>query len=152
MEFLSFNDSLANEFSQMNLAWVKKYFEVEPADKLVLSNPRRNIIDKGGYIFFAKSGDTIAGTFALLRVNDQEFELSKMAVKEAFLGKNIGNALLTFCLQEAKKLGIKKLVLYSNTKLGPAIHLYMKYGFLQVPLNNSAYKRSDIKMELELKY
>lgn len=152
MEFLSFNDSLANEFSQMNLAWVKKYFEVEPADKLVLSNPRRNIIDKGGYIFFAKSGDTIAGTFALLRVNDQEFELSKMAVKEDFLGKNIGNALLTFCLQEAKKLGIKKLVLYSNTKLGPAIHLYMKYGFLQVPLNNSAYKRSDIKMELELKY
>ena len=152
MEFLSFNDSLANEFSQMNLAWVKKYFEVEPADELVLSNPRRNIIDKGGYIFFAKSGDTIAGTFALLKLSDAEFELSKMAVKEDFIGKNIGNALLSFCLQEAKNLGIKKLVLYSNTKLGPAIHLYMKYGFLQVPLNNSAYKRSDIKMELELKY
>ena len=152
MEFLSFSDSLANEFSQMNLAWVKKYFEVEPADELVLSNPRRNIIDKGGYIFFAKSGDTIAGTFALLKLSDAEFELSKMAVKEDFLGKNIGNALLTFCLQEAKNLGIKKLVLYSNTKLGPAIHLYKKYGFLQVPLNNSAYKRSDIKMELELKY
>ena len=151
MEFLSFTDSLANEFSQMNLAWVKKYFKVELTDELVLSDPRKNIIDKGGYIFFAKTGDTIAGTFALLKVNDHEFELSKMAVKEEFIGRNIGNAMLTFCLQKAKSLGIQKLVLYSNTKLGPAIHLYKKYGFVQVPLINSAYKRSDIKMELELK-
>ena len=151
MEFLSFTDSLANEFSQMNLAWVKKYFKVELTDEPVLSAPRKNIIDKGGYIFFAKTGDTIAGTFALLKVNDHEFELSKMAVKEEFIGRNIGNAMLTFCLQKAKCLGIQKLVLYSNIKLRPAIHLYKKYGFVQVPLINSAYKRSDIKMELELK-
>ena len=151
MEFLSFTDSLANEFSQMNLAWVKKYFKVELTDELVLSDPRKNIIDKGGYIFFAKTGDTIAGTFALLKVNDHEFELSKMAVKEEFIGRNIGNAMLTFCLQKAKSLGVQKLVLYSNTKLSPAIHLYKKYVFVQVPLINSAYKRSDIKMELELK-
>ena len=151
MEFLSFTDSLANEFSQMNLVWVKKYFEVELTDELVLSHPQKNIIDKGGYIFFAKTGDTITGTFALLKVNDHEFELSKMAVKEEFIGRNIGNAMLTFCLEKANSLGIQKLVLYSNIKLGPAIHLYKKYGFVQVPLINSAYKRSDIKMELELK-
>ena len=107
MEFLSFIDSLANEFSQMNLAWVKKYFKVELTDELVLSDPRKNIIDKGGYIFFAKTGDTIAGTFALLKVNDQEFELSKMAVKEEFIGRNVGNAMLTFCLQKAKALVYK---------------------------------------------
>ena len=74
-----------------------------------------------------------------------------MAVKEAFLGQNMGNEMLTFCLDQAKKLGIKKLVLYSNTKLGPAIHLYRKFGFSESPLNASIYKRADIKMELDIK-
>ena len=151
MEFVTFNDSLANEFSQMNLAWVQKYFEVEPADEEVLSDPRKNIIDKGGYIFFGKKGADITCTFALLKITDTAFELSKMAVKEAFLGQNIGNEILTFCLGEAQRLGIKKLVLFSNTKLGPAIHLYRKFGFIESPLNSSIYKRADIKMELDIK-
>lgn len=151
MEFISFEDSLSDEFTQMNLAWVQKYFEVEPADEVVLSDPRKNIVDKGGYIFFGKKGTDITCTFALIKITDTDFELSKMAVKEAFLGQNIGNEMLKFCLDEAKRLGIKKLVLFSNTKLGPAIHLYRKFGFSESPLNSSIYKRADIKMELDLK-
>ena len=151
MEFVTFNDSLANEFRQMNLAWVQKYFEVEPADEVVLSDPRKNIIDKDGYIYFGKRGMDITCTFALLKITDSEFELSKMAVKEPFLGQNMGNQMLTFCLQQTKILGIKKLVLYSNRKLEPAIHLYKKFGFSESPLNDSIYKRADIKMELDIK-
>ena len=151
MEFVTFNDSLANEFRQMNLAWVQKYFEVEPADEVVLSDPRKNIIDKDGYIYFGKRGMDITCTFALLKITDSEFELSKMAVKEPFLGLNMGNQMLTFCLRQAKILGIKKLVLYSNRKLGPAIHLYRKFGFSESLLNDSIYKRADIKMELDIK-
>ena len=151
MEFVTFNDSLANEFRQMNLAWVQKYFEVEPADEVVLSDPRKNIIDKDGYIYFGKRGMDITCTFALLKITDSEFELSKMAVKEPFLGQNMGNQMLTFCLQQAKILGIKKLILYSNTKLEPAIHLYKKFGFSESSLNDSIYKRADIKMELDIK-
>lgn len=150
MEFIPFNDELASEFSQMNLNWVQKYFEVEPADELVLSDPRKQIIDKGGHIFFAKTGNSIAGTFALIKLSETDFELSKMAVKEEFLGKNVGNAMMNFCLAEARRLGIKKLVLYSNTKLGPAIHLYKKYGFMELPISTSLYKRADIKMALEI--
>ena len=119
MEFISFDDSLTDEFRQMNLTWVQKYFEVEPADEVVLSDPRKNIIDKGGYIFFGKRGADITCTFALLKITDSEFELSKMAVKEAFLGQNMGNEMLTFCLDQAKKLGIKKLVLLFKYKTWP---------------------------------
>ena len=49
-----------------------------------------------------------------------------------------------------KKLDAKKLALYSNTKLEPAIHLYKKYGFREVLLDNSEYERSNIKMELAI--
>jgi ribosomal protein S18 acetylase RimI-like enzyme len=54
---------------------------------------------------------------------------------------------LQHCLEEAKKLGASKVILFSNTILGPAIHLYQKYGFQEVPLGHSEYKRSNIKME-----
>ncbi len=73
-----------------------------------------------------------------------------MAVAEGFQGKKIGNEMMKFCIKEAEKLNIQKLILYSNKKLEPAIHLYEKYGFKEVPLGNSEYVRSNIKMEIIL--
>ncbi|MEO7489786.1 MAG: MarR family transcriptional regulator, partial [Ferruginibacter sp.] len=66
--------------------------------------------------------------------------------------KNIGNVLIDHCLSEAKRLQLEKVILYSNTTLGQAIHLYEKYGFKEVPDFKSEYKRANIKMELALKY
>jgi ribosomal protein S18 acetylase RimI-like enzyme len=116
----------------------------------MLANPKQYFIDKGGFIFFALYNNEVAGTFALLKVSDTVFELSKMAVNEKFFGKNIGNAMMDFCLQEAKRLQLHKLILYSNTLLGPAIHLYRKYGFTEVPDFKSEYKRANIKMEIDI--
>ena len=47
----------------------------------------------------------------------------------------------------AKENNFKQLYLYSNTKLENAIHIYLKYGFIEanIPTNNP-YKRSNIKM------
>ena len=53
-------------------------------------------------------------------------------------------------MKEVKKLQATKLILYSNTKLHPAIHLYKKYGFKEVPLANPESKRANIKMEINL--
>ena len=46
-----------------------------------------------------------------------------------------------------KENNFKQLYLYSNTKLENAIHIYLKYGFIEanIPTNNP-YKRSNIKM------
>ena len=148
-EFIDYNPSLAAHFKALNVSWLKQYFVVEPIDEIMLSDPQANIIDKGGYIFFAKLGEEIVGTFAFVKDGD-DFELGKMAVAEGQRGKNIGNQMLSFCLAKAKELGMDKLFLYSNTKLENAIHLYRKFGFKEVPLGSSEYKRSNIKMEVEL--
>ena len=148
---IEFRDELAVHFKDLNIAWLKKYFYVEPIDEEMLSNPKKYIIDKGGYIFFAEVNDVIAGTFALMKVEDGVFELSKMAVDEKFQGQKIGNTMMEFAIKKVKDLGANKLVLFSNTTLGPAIHLYRKYGFVEVPLENSEYKRSNIRMEYNLK-
>jgi ribosomal protein S18 acetylase RimI-like enzyme len=51
---------------------------------------------------------------------------------------------------KAKALGAAKVILYSQTGLVAAIKLYRKLGFIEVPLGTGVYKRSDIKMEIDL--
>jgi ribosomal protein S18 acetylase RimI-like enzyme len=151
IQIIEFEPSLASYFTNLNLAWIKKYFVVETRDEQVLSNPIKFIINKGGHVFFATINDEVAGTFALIRDRDDVFELSKMAVSEEFQGKKIGNKMLEFCLAKARQLGAAKVILYSNTILQPAVHLYKKYGFKEVPLEHSDYRRSNIKMEVDIK-
>jgi ribosomal protein S18 acetylase RimI-like enzyme len=55
--------------------------------------------------------------------------------------------MMEYCIDFAKENKIKKLVLYSNTILVPAIKMYQKFGFITVDLDSNFYKRSNIKME-----
>ncbi|MDH4058541.1 MAG: GNAT family N-acetyltransferase, partial [Cyclobacteriaceae bacterium] len=66
-----------------------------------------------------------------------------------FRGLKIGEALSLKAIEKARVLGGRKIILYSNTKLEPAIGLYRKLGFQEIPLDGP-YKRSNIKMELTL--
>jgi ribosomal protein S18 acetylase RimI-like enzyme len=44
--------------------------------------------------------------------------------------------------------GARKVVIVSNTRLGPAIRLYEKHGFVRVPLEaDQRYVRADIQLE-----
>jgi N-acetylglutamate synthase-like GNAT family acetyltransferase len=148
-EIVKFSDRYAKFFTSLNMAWVEKYFVVESMDHKMLSEPKKYIIDKGGYIFFAKVDGNIAGTFALIKVEEGIYELSKMAVDDHLIGKKIGNRMLEFCMDEAKRLKADKIILYSNTKLQPAIHLYKKFGFNEVPLDHTEDERANIKMEID---
>ena len=147
VEIIPFSQDLKEHIKTLNIAWLTKYFKVEEKDKITLSNPQEEIIDKGGMIFYAKYNDEIIGTVSLLKVDDSTFELSKMAVSDTAQGLGIGNKLLEHCIDIAKKNEIKKLFLYSNTTLLPAIHLYKKFGFAEIPLEAGVYQRADIKME-----
>jgi ribosomal protein S18 acetylase RimI-like enzyme len=150
IKIVAFNESLSKYFTSLNVAWLQKYFTIEPIDKEMLSDPKKYIIDSGGHIFFAKADEEIAGTFALIKTQEGVYELSKMTVDSRFQGKNIGNKMLHFCIEECKRLKAKKIIVYSNTRLEPAIHLYKKFGFKEVQLENNDYKRANIQMEINL--
>ena len=147
VQIIPFSTDLKNEIKTLNLEWLKKYFKVEGKDEQMLSDPQGEIIDKGGMIFYAKYNHKIVGTASLLKINETTFELSKMAVTNGVQGLGIGQKLLEHCLKIAEQNGIKKLILYSNRKLLPAIYLYIKFGFQEVPLEEGVYERADIKME-----
>jgi len=140
----------AYHFAQLNKAWIEKYFVLEDLDKRVLEHPHEAILAKGGAILIATYNDVIAGTVALIKVSNDEYEFAKMAVDEAFQRKGVGEALSYAAFEKAKELGAKKVSLYSQTSLSPAIKLYRKLGFVEVPMDNHLYKRANIKMEIEL--
>ncbi|MGJ8745029.1 GNAT family N-acetyltransferase [Polaribacter sp.] len=150
LEIIAYQPEYAKDFYSLNVAWLEKYFYVEPYDKKVLSNPQKYVLNPGGFIFFAKYNHQIVGVVSI--INQQTFfELSKMAVSPKYQGLKIGLQLMHYCISFAKKKQWKSISLYTHRKLIPALHLYKKVGFIEMPLEeNSHYKRSDIKMILEL--
>ena len=147
VKIIPFSIELKEPIKTLNLEWLHKYFKVEPKDEKVLSDPQGEIIDKGGMIFYARYNDKIVGTVSLLKIDDTTFELTKMAVSDGNQGLGIGKKLMEHCLNQAKEKGIQKLILYSNRKLLPAIHLYERFGFIEIPVETGVYERADIKME-----
>ncbi len=155
-----FDINSAEDFTmwkQLNLQWLKGYahsagkipYLLEKNDFITLDNPVENIIHKGGEIWFAEvliSNDKkIVGTIGLTPC-DNEWELNKLAVVPEFQGKGIGKILVQTALDFAKKLGIKKLVLDSNSHLIKAIRLYESFGFKHIQPRGH-YETADVAME-----
>lgn len=146
-----FQDEFAKAFYELNIEWLETYFYVEDYDKEVLSNPKKYIINPGGYIFSVIENDIVIGTVALMPYSENVFELTKMAVATKQRGNKIGQQLMQYCIDFAIKNKFDALVLYSNTLLENAIYIYRKHGFIEIPVEeNSPYKRSNIKMELAI--
>ena len=147
IEIVHFSADQKEPIKTLNYEWLEKYFRVEEGDVVSLSNPQEEIIDKGGFVFYAKLNDQIVGTTSLLKKNEAVFELGKMAVTTNAQGYGIGTLLLEHSLNFAKQKGIQKIILYSNTMLETAINLYRKYGFVEIELESGLYQRANIKME-----
>lgn len=151
MEIIAFAPQYAEDFKKLNSAWLEKYFWIEPHDEEVLGNPQKYIIEPGGNIFFIKEDGRIIGTVALMKLDDSTFELTKMAITPSAQGRTLGQKLMQHALDHARNQGWKTLIIYSNRKLENAIHIYRKYGFVEIPIEkNNPYARGDIKMLLRL--
>ncbi len=151
LEIVDFSDDWAKDFAALNYEWIEKYFAVEEHDREILDRPREFVIDPGGQIFMAIIDGQAAGTVALIPDGEDIMELTKMAVSPNFQGLGIGGKLMARCIEYAKEPGIKTVFLESNRKLAPALNLYRKFGFVEVPGHpDSFYSRADIRMELDL--
>jgi GNAT superfamily N-acetyltransferase len=140
-------------FRRLNEEWLTKYFCVEEKDRQVLGDPHGHILAPGGAIFMVEVDGETVGCCALVHKCDETFEVAKMAVTEACQGKGLGKLLLRTCIEKAKTLGKKRLILETNNVLGTAVALYRKFGFVEMGPDAappSAYSRTEIFMELKL--
>jgi len=150
IKIITYQPEYKSDFIRLNTAWLEEFFYVEPHDIETFSTIEHDIVENDGEIFFCLVNNEIAGTVAMIKVNEQVFELAKMAVDKKFQGQKLSHLLMKACIAFAKEKGIKKIMLMSSTKLDTALHLYRKYNFIEVPLSETDYARADIQMELTL--
>jgi N-acetylglutamate synthase-like GNAT family acetyltransferase len=149
-QIIDYIDNHAPVFKQINVEWLEKYNLLESHDIQMLDDPRGTIIDRGGVIYLAEDNGTIIGSAALIYEHDGVYELAKMTVIPAWRGKGISKMLLEKCIDTARALQAKKIVLFSNDQLQTAIGLYTQYGFTHIPVTDSPFITANIKMELQL--
>ncbi len=148
----SFHDGDESAFRRLNEEWIARYFCLEPKDAVILGNPHA-IIESGGRILMAASRTEAVGCCALIPLGSRSFEVSKMAVTESHQRRGIGRQLMTAVIEEARRLGAKRVYLETNEVLRPAIRLYESLGFKHISpdqITPSPYQRANVYMELFL--
>jgi len=84
-----------------------------------------------------------------LQFEFQEFSKSMRVwdidVWPRFKRKGVGTALMETCLERAKALGARRIVLETQSSNLPAIHFYKKMGFELIGLDGSHYLNDDIE-------
>lgn len=150
IKIMGYDPQYKDDFIKLNKAWLEEYFYIEPHDIDTFNNIENEIIEKDGEIFFCKVNNEIAGTVAMIKTNNTTYELAKMAVDKKFQGMKLSKLLMEACIEFAKKKKAEKIFLLSNTKLLPAINLYKKFNFIEIPLTPNDYDRANIQMELTL--
>ena len=87
---------------------------------------------KGG-IVLCKDGNEIIGCVGIRKLDDSIAELKRMFIKPAFQKKGMGKQLLQKAVELARGLNYNVIRLDTLNYMIPAINLYKKYGFYEIP-------------------
>lgn len=152
VEIIDYSPDFQEDFRNLNLGWMSQ-FDMNNSLRTMIDNPDEEIIQKGGFIFFAWMDGKIVGTGALLRESNKLYEIANMAVTPQYQGRHIGKALLKKAIDKAVQAGAKQLYLITSTKLKASVEMYRTFGFRETLFDPelSIYDGSDVKMVLNLK-
>lgn len=154
MKIVSYDPKYKAEFIEMNKAWISEMFVMEEEDIRELDNIDP-YIEAGGQIFFALDDeDHVMACCMIAPREDGDWEIMKFAAKGMYTGTGAGSAALKACIDYAKEKKIEKVIIVSNRKCVHAIHLYRKFGFVEVPVDKEKFPfdRADIAFEQFFEY
>jgi GNAT superfamily N-acetyltransferase len=147
-EVVTYREELRADFERLNREWIETWFTLEEADRETFRDPAAKILAPGGQVFFVVEEGQALGTCAVIPHGPEVHELAKMAVAPAARGRGYGDLLMEAAVAFARGAGARRMVIVSNTRLAPAIRLYRKHGFVEVPLEpGQRYARADIQLE-----
>ena len=148
MEIVAYQPCYKQDFIALNTAYVEKFFVMEQADRDILEHVDE-WLDKGAMIYFAVEENQVLATCMAQPLGHAVWEICKLAADEQYQGRGAGQAVFQAAMQYAIRQGAEKLTLISNRILKPALHIYEKFGFQEVPLEKAywEYDRADIQFE-----
>jgi GNAT superfamily N-acetyltransferase len=101
-----------------------------------------------GRLLLARRDGAFVGCVALRQIGDGVCEMKRLFVQPAFQGKGIGKALAQAIIEEARRIGYKRMRL--DTVLEPAKSLYRSLGFREISPYQHVPVAGVVFMELEL--
>lgn len=148
MEVIEYQDKYKSDFIRLNIDWINRYFIPEESDYKVLNNVEE-LLHNGSMIYFAIENDNVLATCMAMPLNKDVWEICKLAATGQYTGKGAGSAVFKASMDYAIEHGAKKITMISNRILKPALHIYKKFGFKEVPLNKDywGFERADIEFE-----
>ena len=124
IKIISYTSQHQAEFERLNRTWIERYFKMEPLDEQILKMPNKYIIEAGGFILMAELDRKTVGTVALKKISADTYEFTKMGVDLNYQRRGIAEKLSKKAIAVAREKGAKKLILFTNSALTPAINLY----------------------------
>lgn len=149
MKIVPYEPKYREAFVRLNTEWLTKLYYIESFDQYSMDHIDE-LIEKGSMAFFAldDAGEVLA-TCMTEPIGDDVWEICKLAAVGQYTGTGAGSAVLQACMDYAKAHGAKKLCLITISGLKPAIHLYRKFGFVEIPYQKDVWhsEKADVEME-----
>lgn len=98
-------------------------------------------------ILLAVENDVLLAACMAVPSDGKTWELCKLCSNKNVPHKGAGSAVFKAAMDWALNHGAERLFILSNSSLKPAIHIYNKYGFKEIKLENYEYIRGDIAFE-----
>lgn len=148
MNIIEYNPKYRDDFIRLNTEWLNRFYWIETFDQFAMDHVDE-LIAKGAMVYLALEKDHVIAVCMTMPLENNVWEMCKLAAENQYTGTGAGNAVFCACMNYAITHGAAKLVLISCHGLNPAIHLYKKNGFYEVPYRKEYWKseKADIEME-----
>ncbi|MBC7936921.1 MAG: GNAT family N-acetyltransferase [Rhizobacter sp.] len=124
--------SAAAELFREYAAWLNIDLRFQNFEAELQSLDKMYTLPNGG-IILCKKESLFIGCVGIRKIDDESAEMKRMWVKKNQHGKGLGSELLHKAIALAKNCGYKKIKLDTLNTMTPAISLYRKNGFVEIP-------------------
>ena len=147
MKVIPFEEKYMQSFIDFNTDWIVSNFGfLEEHDKETFERIDEEM-EAGAMIFFAVENDIALATCMAMPLEGTTWELCKLGSNKNIPHRGAGSAVFEASMKWALEHGAERLFILSNSKLKPALHIYEKYGFREIKLDDYEYVRGDIAFE-----
>jgi GNAT superfamily N-acetyltransferase len=147
MEIIEYDKKFKQAFIDFNTDWIEDNFGFLEKEDLDTFEHIEDELDNGAMIYFAIDNNIPLATCMAKKMDGDTWEICKLSSNKHYTHKGCGSAVFKAAMDYAINHGAKRLFLLSNSKLKPAIHIYQKFGFKEIKLDDYEYVRGNIAFE-----